>query len=138
MKMSPHNKYMRNIMTKEEEFKLHIIKCVIEKKLTIKEASIRLGLSIRQVKRLKRRLEEKGVLSMLHGNCGRQPKRTLSPEKIGKILEIKTMPEYENVNFLHFQELLEREHKIKISYSALRRLLIKKGYKSPRKHRKKR
>ena len=119
-------------MKKTEEFKLHIIKCVIGKKLTIKDASKRLDLSIRQVKRLKRRLQD-GVSSMLHVNCGRQPKHTLSPQTKKDILEIKAMPEYDEVNFLHFQELLESEHNIKISYSALRKLLIKNGHKSPRK-----
>ena len=126
---------MRDIMNKEEEFKLYIMKCVIEKKQTIKEASERLKLSIRQVYRLKGAMKEKDVLSMLHGNCGRQPKRTLSPEKKKKILEIKAMPEYAEVNFLYFQELLEREYEIIISYFALRKLLIKNGYKSPNKHR---
>ena len=121
-------------MDKEEEFKLHIMKCVVGNKLTIKEASERLDLSIRQVKRLKRRLKN-GVSSMLHGNCGRQPKHTLSPKIKKDILKIKAMPEYDEANFLHFQELLESKHKIKISYSALRKLLIKKDYKSSGKHR---
>lgn len=122
-------------MNTKEEHKLHIIKCVVANKLTIKEASDRLKLSERQVKRLKRRLKENGVLSILHRNCGRQPKHTLSPEIQSKILVIKAEKEYKNANFLHFQELLEREHKIQISYSALRNLLIKNNYVSPRKHR---
>jgi transposase len=121
-------------MNKKEEFKLHIMKCVVAGKMTIKEAAERLKLSIRQVKRLKEKLK-KGVSSLLHGNCGRQPKRTLSPKLKEKILKIKAMPEYENVNFLHFQEKLEGKYKIKISYSALRELLIKNNYESPRKHR---
>jgi len=127
---------MRDIMNKKEKFKLHIMKCVIEKKLTIKEAAERLELSIRQVYRLKGAMKEKDVSSMLHGNCGRTSlKRTLSPEKKKKILEIKAMPEYDNVNFLYFQELLELEYKITISYFALRKLLIENKYKSPKKHR---
>ena len=133
--MSLNNKYMRDIMNRKEAFKLHIMKCVVEEKMTIKEASERLKLSIRQVYRLKGAMKGKDVLSMLHGNCGRQPKRTLSPEIKGKILEIKAMPEYDCVNILHFQELLEREHKITISYYALRKLLINNGYKSPKTHR---
>ncbi len=123
-------------MNKKEEFKLHIIKCVIAKKLTIKEASKRLKLSERQVKRLKRRVKENGESSMLHRNCGRQPKITLSSEIKQKIIKIKSMSEYSEVNFLHFRELLEKKHKIKISYFALRKLLLENDFKSPKTHRK--
>jgi transposase len=123
-------------MNTREELKAHVITCMLEGKMTVKEVSERLGLSERQVKRLKKRGKENGVTSVLHRNCGRQPKHTLSPEMKEKILAIKELPMYEKVNFLHFQELLEREHKIKISYTALRALLIVNGHQSPKKQRK--
>ena len=123
-------------MNNREELKAHVVTCMIEGKMTVKEGAERLGLSERQVKRLKRRGKENGVTSVLHRNCGRKPKHTISPKKREKILAIKVLPVYEKVNFLHFQELLEREHKIIISYSALTNLLKKEGYESPGKHRK--
>ena len=123
-------------MNSREELKAHVVACMLEGKMTVKEGSERLSLSERQVKRLKKRGKENGVTSMLHRNCGRQPRHTLSPEIKQRILEIKGKAEYEKVNFTHFTELLEREEGIKISYFALRKLLLENGYVSPKKQRK--
>jgi transposase len=114
-------------MNSREALKAHVVTCMLEGKMTVKEGSERLGLSERQVKRLKKRGKETGVTSMLHRNCGRQPKHTLKPEAKQRILEIKERPEYSKVNFAHFMELLEREEGIKISYFALRKLLLENG-----------
>ena len=123
-------------MNSRESLKAHVVTCMLAGKMTVKEGSERLGLSERQVKRLKKRGKENGVTSILHRNCGRQPKHPLQPETKQKILEIKERPEYGKVNFTHFTELLEREEGIKISYFALRKLLVENGYVSPKKKRK--
>ena len=41
------------------------------------------------VKTLKKRYKEVGASSMLHGNCGRQPKHTIDVTIKQKILEIR-------------------------------------------------
>ena len=73
-------------MNNKEELKAHIIKCCIDGNMTVKQAAIRLGFSERYVKKLKARFKEYGASSMLHGNCGRQPKRTLDIALKQKIL----------------------------------------------------
>jgi transposase len=123
-------------MNNREALKAHVVTCMLEGKMTVKEGAERLGISERQVKRVKGRGKTNGVTSILHRNCGRQPKHTLSPEFKQRILEVKGKPEYDKVNFTHFQELLDREEGIKVSYSALRGLLIEEGYNSPKKQRK--
>ncbi len=64
-------------MNQREELKAHVVTCMLEGKLTVKEGAERLGLSERQFKKLKKRGKENGVGSMLHRNCGRQPKHRL-------------------------------------------------------------
>ena len=127
-------------MNKKEQLKENVIKCCIEGKMTVKQASNRLGLSEGHIKKLKARYRKFGPSSMLHGNCGRQPKHTLDIHLKQKILEIRNLPEYDTVNVSHFKDLfkdlLEEIHNIKISYSALYRLLQNNNIKSPRKHRK--
>ena len=123
-------------MNKEEQLKENVIKCCIEGKMTVKQASKRLGLSEGHIKKLKARYKKLGPSSMLHGNCGRQPKHTLDIQLRQKILEIRKLPEYDTVNVSHFKDLLEELYGIKISYSALYRLLKDNNIKSPRKHRK--
>ena len=127
---------MRTEMSKKENLKASIIECCINGTMTIKVAADRLGFSERYVKKLKARYKKLGASSMLHGNCGRQPKHTINAETKSKIIEIWEQPEYEECNFKHFQEFLEENYNIIISYSALYNLLRKKGYKSPRKHKK--
>ena len=46
------------------------------------------------------------------------------------------MPELEEYNFTHFQEILEEDYRIKFSYSPLYRFLKSKWAKSSRKHKK--
>jgi hypothetical protein len=43
---------------------------------------------------------------------------------------------YEEANFNHFQELLEKYEEIQVSYSTVHRVLIEAGIKSPKSHRK--
>lgn len=127
---------MREIMNEKEKLKAHVIQMCCKGKMTVKEGATRLKLSERQVKNLKARVKENGAESILHRNCGRQPVHALTPVKQQKILEIKARSEYSKVNFCHFREDLQSEFGIKISYTALRSLLIENGIKSPKTRRK--
>lgn len=123
-------------MNKKENLKVAVIEACVNRTMTIKVAADRLGFSERYVKKLKARYKKYGASSMLHGNCGKQPKHTISAEIKSKIIEIWQQPELEECNFTHFQEILEEDYDIKISYSPLYNLLRSKGFKSPRKHNK--
>ena len=46
---------------------------------------------------------------MIHGNCGKQPKHTIDASIKSKIWDIWNMPELEECNFIHFQEILEED-----------------------------
>lgn len=123
-------------MNKKEELKAHIIKCCVEGNMTVKQAANRLGFSERYIKKLKARYKKYGVSSMLHGNCGRQPKKTLDIALKQKILDIRKQPEFDTVNVMHFKDILEEKYKIIVSYSFLYNFLKENNIKSPRKHRK--
>ena len=123
-------------MNQKEELKAHIIKCCVEGNMTVKQAANRLGFSERYIKKLKARYKKYGVSSMLHGNCGRQPKRTLDIALKQKILDIRKQPEFDTVNVMHFKDILEEKYKIIVSYSFLYNFLKENNINSPRKHRK--
>ena len=127
---------VRYLMNNKEELKAHIIKCCVDGNMTVKQASIRLGFSERYIKNLKARYKKYGASSMLHGNCGRQPKKTLDIALKQKILEIRKQPEYDTVNVMHFRDILAEKYGITVSYSFLYNFLAKNNIKSPRKHRK--
>lgn len=127
---------MRTIMNKKEELKVAVIESCINGTMTIKDAAVRLKFSERYVKKLKARYKQLGASSMLHGNCGKQPINTIDANIKSKIIEIWKQPELEECNFTHFRDILEDDYNIKVSYTPLYKLLRKKGYKSPRNHKK--
>ena len=127
---------MRTEMNKNENLKAAVIESCINGTMTVKVAAERLNFSERYVKKLKARYKKFGASSMLHGNCGKQPKHTINADVKSKIWEIWNLPELEECNFTHFQEILEEDYSIKISYAPLYKFLKSKGVKSPRKHKK--
>ena len=127
---------MRTFMNEKEELKRAVIECCINATMTVKVAADRLNFSERYVKKLKARYKKFGASSMMHGNCGKQPKHTIDANIKSRIWEIWNLPEFEECNFTHFQEILEEDFEIKISYTPLYKLLKSKGAKSPRKHKK--
>jgi len=123
-------------MNDKEKLKKAVIESCINGTMTVKVAADRLGFSERYVKKLKARYKKFGASSMMHGNCGRQPKHAIKAEIKSKIWSIWNLPEFEECNFTHFQEILEEDYHIKISYTSLHNFLKAKGAKSPRKHKK--
>lgn len=123
-------------MNKKEELKATIIKCCAEGNMTIKQASNRLGFSERYIKKLKARYKDFGVSSMLHGNCGRQPKITLDITIKQTILDIRNRPEFDTINVMHFRDILRDKYNISVSYYFLYNFLKINNIESPRKHRK--
>ena len=123
-------------MTDKEIRRHHVINCAIEGKNTVKDAAKLLNLSERRIKQLKKEVRKAGVEAVIHGNKQHRPIHSLSAEIKDRIISLKTSYAYELCNFAHFQELLEENEGIVISYSALHSLLTKAGIKSPKKHRK--
>lgn len=78
---------MRTEMNKNENLKATVIECCINGTMTVKVAAERLDFSELYVKKLKARYKKLGASSMLHGNCGKQPKHTINADvkvKFGK------------------------------------------------------
>ncbi|HLE81285.1 MAG TPA: ISNCY family transposase, partial [Dehalococcoidia bacterium] len=87
-----------------------------------------LGVSPRQVRRLRARFHREGFGAVLHGNVGRVPANHTDPALVGQILALAG-PEgkYEDFNVCHLQELLGEQERIKIGRSSLDRMLKQAG-----------
>ena len=105
--------------------------------ITVCEAAIALGLSERQVKRLKKKVRECGAGGVIHGNSGKRPGNKMPEETKEKILKLRSLPEYQGCNFLHFTEILERDHDIAVSHMSVRKVLETEGIRSPKTKRRK-
>jgi len=124
-------------MSREQIKRYHVVQKVIEKEITVKEATSLLNLSGRQILRMKKEVIEKGPQALIHKNTGRKPSRSIPGNIKKKIVSLKRSELYVDANFTHFMELLEEKEKIKISYTPLYKLLIDNGIKSPKKRRRK-
>lgn len=105
--------------------------------ITVKEAALALGISERQIQRLKKKVRECGADGVIHGNTGKSPSNRISDETRAEILRIRKLPEYTKSNFLHFTELLERDYSISISRVAVCAILKAEGINSPKTKRRK-
>ena len=122
-------------LTREQHDRLETINKANAGFITVSEAAEKLGISERQIQRLKKEVRENGPAALIHKNCDRMPSHAMSEKTKSQILEIRKKPGYKDANFLHFKELLAVNKDIHISYSALYRLLTEDGQKSPKKRR---
>jgi transposase len=127
---------VRYLMSQKLLNRYSVISRLIEGSITTLEAAESLGLSERQIKRLKKGVMEEGPAFLIHKNTGRKPVHAISDDLAKKIIELRNHENYKDANFLHFQELLEEYEGITISYKPLYSILTKAGFKSPKKRRK--
>jgi transposase len=122
-------------MTKKELFRYEIINKLINKKIDGTQASKQLNLSVRQIKRLKKEVTKKGIQGVIHKNRGRESNNRLSKQLKQKILSI-IVKYYSDFTPAFTQEKLEEVHEIKISYSAVRNIMIEEKLYRPKKRKK--
>ena len=109
-----------------------VINRFIDKSISRQQAAELLGLSTRQISRLKKGVLTSGAESLIHKNSGRKPAHAVSDERKEAVLTIYSRPELSGVNFLHFKEILLADFGIHLSYSALSSILKNAGFKSPK------
>ena len=112
---------------------LTVINRFIDKSISRQQAAKLLGLSTRQITRLKKGVLASGAESLIHKNTGRKPAHAVSDETKEAVLKIFSRPEFSGVNFLHFKDILLADFGISLSYSALSSILKNAGFESPKK-----
>lgn len=123
-------------MTRQE-----IILRAYAKKLTWIQAAEILGISCRQLRRIKQNYEEFGFHSLFDKRIGKESSRRVPIETVEKVLRLFE-DEYFDFNVSHFHEKLTEVHQIKVSYTWTKCLLQAAGLvkkdKPRRKHHKRR
>ena len=112
--------------TMKDMIRYGVLEMVIRGSMTNSEAATSLGLSKRQVQRLKKRLIEEGPEGLIHGNRGKKSPRAFSDALRRKVIELATN-EYKGFNFSHLTEFLEERESIKISRETTRKWLRAEG-----------
>ena len=119
-------------MTDKEMARLIVAERLIAGEITIKGAADVLGLSTRQVKRIKKGVRLNGPKKVIHGNRKRKPVNAVAGKVKDLVVELKT-GKYAGTNFSHFAELPEEREGIDISQPTAHRILRSAGIASPRK-----
>lgn len=121
-------------MSQAERQRYHVLKTVINCRVTLKDGCRTMGVSYRQAKRLKKRFEDEGAAGLLHGNRGRASPNAMESATKETIIRLSEQI-YADFNDTHFTEKLNEVERIKVSRETVRRLRRTNGIKPKRKRR---
>jgi transposase InsO family protein len=122
-------------MTQKQINRYHVIKDSLESKLTVAEAALALGISERQVTRLRKGVKKEGASFLIHKNKGQPSPLAASEVEKERIVELYRSEKYAGANFLHFSELLSEHEGLTLSRPTIHRILKSAGLESPKKRR---
>ena len=112
----------------------HVMKMVEVGKITLKEASEKIGVSYRQAKRIGRAIRDRGMKALVHGNRGRPSHRRLEEPLRERVLAL-SRGLYTEFNDTHLTEVLSEREGIDLSRETVRRLRRGAGQEPKRKRR---
>src|SRR6267378_5163544 len=121
-------------LSQKELQRVAVISRCVKGELACARAAGLLCLSVRQIKRLKKRMREDGEAALAHANRGRPSHRRLPSAVRERIVQLARGP-YAGFNDHHLCEKLVECQGISLSRETLRRLLRQQGRGSPRKRR---
>lgn len=112
--------------------------CKIERRMfTMEEGASLLGMSVRQLRRLRRCSETSGLKGLVHRGVGREAWNRVSDEERRAIIAFRREQNYRDYNVLHFQQKLRDHQGLERSHEYLRRLLLKEKLYTQRPRRRK-
>lgn len=112
------------IMTTKERLRLIVIEELVEGKISSSTAASKLNLSVRQVKRLKKKFKQEGHGSLIHGLRGRTGLRKTNIEVENMIIQI-IKEKYHDFGPLLAWEKLTAVHNITIGRETVRVIMIR-------------
>ena len=113
-------------MTVKDVLRSQVMAQVTEGKLDQASAAARLGITVRQVKRLKRRMQDEGVKGLLSKKRGRPSNRRIAPE----VLEMAVAligAHYADFGPTLACEKLQERHEITLSVETVRQAMLRAG-----------
>ncbi|MGH2364769.1 MAG: ISNCY family transposase [Chloroflexota bacterium] len=114
----------------EEDKRTRVLNTLLAGDMSAAEAATVLGLSMRQVWRLKARYGQDGRASLAHGNRGRRPSHSTSAAIRAQVVTFAT-GKYAGFNHQYLTEKLAEEG-LHLSRSSVRRILLGEGVLTPR------
>lgn len=123
------------IHTSEEQYKLDVITKILKKKMKSGMAAKLLGISTRQIRRLKNNVKENGISAVVHKLKGKWSNHRIDPSIKEKALVVLSKT-YSDFKPTFATEKLSENYAIKISYGTTRLWMIEQGLWRSRKQKK--
>jgi transposase len=121
-------------MSERQWKRLDVVERIGQGKMTLDEAATVLGLSGRQVRRLRRAVERRGAKGVVHGNTGRPPAHRV-PEAVREQIVEMRRKKYDGFNDQHFSEKLNTVEGVAVSRPSVQRILRAAGIGAARRRR---
>ena len=119
------------LLSMRESDRTGVIRDVVEKRLTQREAAFRLELSVRQVKRLTARYRERGAAGLVSGRRGKRSNNAIDPALRRAALDL-VRERYPDFGPTFACEKLVEAHGFKLSAETLRGWMIEDGLWRPK------
>jgi len=123
---------MDNLMSQKEVKRAQVLDLLIEGKISQQDASKRLGVTTRQVRRLTRRYQAAGLAGLVSKKRGRASSRRLDEATLAHAIEL-IGTHYSDFGPTLACEKLSELHDVRLSVESTRQLMIKAGHWRPRK-----
>lgn len=124
-----------SIHTSEEQYKLDVITKILKKEIKPGVGAKLLGISTRQIRRLKHTVKEDGITAVVHKLKGKRSNHRIDPSIKEKTLGVLSKT-YADFKPTFATEKLEENHGIRISYGTTRLWMIEQGLWKTRKQKK--
>jgi transposase len=122
------------LMSQRQLQRLAVMGLVEAGKITLKEGAEKIGMSYRQTKRIRKRVQEQGARGLIHGNTGKPSNHRMKEGIKAKVLQL-SREVYGGFNDQHFTENLTEEEGIEISRETVRKIRRGAGIGPKRKRR---
>lgn len=122
-------------MSEKEQQRGRVLGWLVARRVTAEEAQRALGVSQRQLYRMKRSFLDAGPAALAHGNRGRPSPARLADGMRTEIVRLARTEAYRGYNHTHLAEALAEDQGIAVSRHALGRVLREAGMRSPRRRR---
>lgn len=121
-------------LTQQEAQRLHVLTLLESGKVAPTQAAEALGITQRQLRRLRATLRAGGPTALAHGNRGRQAEHAVPADLRAQILTL-ARGKYPGFNDVHLTEKLTEVEGLQVSRATVRRVLRAAGLRSPRRRR---
>jgi transposase len=119
-------------VSQRELHRLHVVRLTLEGRESVGKGAKLLGISARQMKRLRRKMRSGGVEGLVHGNRGKPAWNKTQSARLQKVIEL-ARGRYQGLNDAHLTEKLKEKEKIDLSRPTVRRVLRAAGIAAVRK-----